>query len=460
MRSGVGNAFVAKYGADGVNDWSLEFGDPGKSDCANQIGFFADMSILVGGFTYGSIDGQSSSGINDIFLSRYAVGLPKLTLAADPAVEGRDAFATATITVDEPSAVDLSVQYTTFDRTAIAGSDYSLTTGTLIIPAGATSGMIKIPIIDNGSIEAKEMFGVRIQNPWNAVIVNSDVSVDILDGITSSLTTALAPNLETLGLVGAGSVDATGNAGANFLEGNSGNNVLAGLAGDDVYVFTANENLGTDSVVELSGQGTDTLGFSLTLSAIRLNLGVLSPQQVNRYLSLTLSGKDVIENATGGRGDDVLIGNSLANTLLGGVGSDRLLGLAGADLLAGGLGQDLLVGGAGADGFRFASGSAFSVGMGDDCIADFVSGEDKIQLSKKTFSSIASGVASPLTSFAMVGDDSLVDASPAVIVYSAASGGLFYNLDATFTGASKVFEFASLATMPPALFASDFVVIA
>jgi len=59
----------------------------------------------------------------------------------------------------------------------------------------------------------------------------------------------------------------------------------------------------------------------------------------------------VIENAVGGRGDDVLIGNEFANELAGGGGSDLLVGEAGADLLVGGAGRDELWGGPGADRF-------------------------------------------------------------------------------------------------------------
>ena len=65
-----------------------------------------------------------------------------------------------------------------------------------------------------------------------------------------------------------------------------------------------------------------------------------------------------IENAEGGSGDDVLIGNALDNTLTGGagkdllsgsVGNDKLFGGAGADRLSGGHGDDLLDGGAAVD---------------------------------------------------------------------------------------------------------------
>jgi serralysin len=51
-------------------------------------------------------------------------------------------------------------------------------------------------------------------------------------------------------------------------------------------------------------------------------------------------GRSLIENATGGSGNDTLIGNQSANVLTGGLGNDVLEGFAGADYLDGGSGTD------------------------------------------------------------------------------------------------------------------------
>ena len=53
----------------------------------------------------------------------------------------------------------------------------------------------------------------------------------------------------------------------------------------------------------------------------------------------------VIENAIGGGGSDVIVGNSAANTLSGNGGMDTISGFGGADILYGGLGNDSLFGG-------------------------------------------------------------------------------------------------------------------
>ena len=59
--------------------------------------------------------------------------------------------------------------------------------------------------------------------------------------------------------------------------------------------------------------------------------------------------RSMIENAIGGRGDDLLVGNFIDNALRGNHGADRLIGKAGADKLYGQGDDDVLLGGGGAD---------------------------------------------------------------------------------------------------------------
>jgi serralysin len=54
----------------------------------------------------------------------------------------------------------------------------------------------------------------------------------------------------------------------------------------------------------------------------------------------TIAGGVVIENATGGSGDDVLVGNDVANVLTGNGGNDSFMGRGGNDTIVGGAGTD------------------------------------------------------------------------------------------------------------------------
>jgi Ca2+-binding RTX toxin-like protein len=56
-----------------------------------------------------------------------------------------------------------------------------------------------------------------------------------------------------------------------------------------------------------------------------------------------------IENAIGGRGNDIIIGNEGNNNLIGGLGNDRLNADIGSDMISGGPGDDLVEGGSGFD---------------------------------------------------------------------------------------------------------------
>ncbi|WP_374942418.1 pre-peptidase C-terminal domain-containing protein [Sphingomonas sp.] len=70
----------------------------------------------------------------------------------------------------------------------------------------------------------------------------------------------------------------------------------------------------------------------------------------------TIANGVTIENATGGSGNDVLLGNAVGNVLKGNAGNDTLMGRGGDDTLIGGLGNDTLNGGDGADTADYADG--------------------------------------------------------------------------------------------------------
>jgi serralysin len=80
--------------------------------------------------------------------------------------------------------------------------------------------------------------------------------------------------------------------------------------------------------------------------------------------------ESLIENATGGSGNDIINGNEKNNNLLGGEGNDKLYGFVGNDILGGGGGSNLLDGGVGND-YLYVVGTLTSFntllgGAGDD----------------------------------------------------------------------------------------------
>ena len=111
------------------------------------------------------------------------------------------------------------------------------------------------------------------------------------------------------------------------------------------YVFT-DEYTGTHTLTDTGG--IDTVNAAAVSTATKLSLEAGANSTVGSG-SFTLAAGTVIENATGGAGNDALHGNAARNVLRGNDGNDTLTAGAGNDLLNGGLGNDSLDGGAGLD---------------------------------------------------------------------------------------------------------------
>jgi Ca2+-binding RTX toxin-like protein len=125
----------------------------------------------------------------------------------------------------------------------------------------------------------------------------------------------------------------SGMAGNDSLDGGLGADVMKGGLGNDTYVV----GIATDLVIENSNQGVDKVTSSVNYT--------LTANVENLVLSTTTSATGTTTGATTGKGnalDNIIVGNSFANTLTGLAGNDTLdggLGLKG-DVLVGGTGDD------------------------------------------------------------------------------------------------------------------------
>ncbi len=152
---------------------------------------------------------------------------------------------------------------------------------------------------------------------------------------------------DTIGL-GDGSDIAYGDAGDDVIDGEAGNDMLHGGAGDDELIGGAGDDIlvgGVGDDVLDGGEGNDTAAYLIDTAGVTVDLST-GEAFGDEAGADTLTD---IENVTGGKGDDTLIGNDAANILAGGAGDDTLDGGEGDDTLKGGAGNDTIIGGAGFD---------------------------------------------------------------------------------------------------------------
>jgi Ca2+-binding RTX toxin-like protein len=277
---------------------------------------------------------------------------------------------------------------------------------------------------------------------------SADVIIENVDGGNDSVWSdaanyTLSANVENMYLVG--SVNGTGNdsdnfilgylAGDNIISGGKGNDTLAGGVGNDTYAINADTDFGIKNIVENPNEGSDTISFAGSSTAVNIDLSLTTAQAITAKTQLVLPLVN-LENVIGGAGDDTIAGNSLNNTLTGGAGADKFV-------FSGGV---------------VSASTAVALLFGTDTIADFTTGADKLVLSQSTFNAISS-TGGAIANFANVADDSLVDGSAAAIVYSQATGKLFYNQNGATTGLGDGGgQFATLSGLP-SLATSDFQIV-
>jgi uncharacterized repeat protein (TIGR01451 family) len=99
-------------------------------------------------------------------------GAPALSIDSVAQPEGNSGTTpmSFTVTLAPGSGQTVTVDYTTADGTAAAGSDYTATSGTLTFNPGVTTQTISVPILGDMLHEANETFTVDLSAPVNATI--------------------------------------------------------------------------------------------------------------------------------------------------------------------------------------------------------------------------------------------------------------------------------------------------
>lgn len=116
---------------------------------------------------------------------------PSLSIANASIFEGNNGYSDMNFTVSLSQSANATVNYTTSNGSATAGSDYNVTSGTLTFTSGGSlTQNISVPIAGDTAIEPTETFTVTLSNPIGATlgtssaigsIINDDVILSYCD---------------------------------------------------------------------------------------------------------------------------------------------------------------------------------------------------------------------------------------------------------------------------------------
>ncbi|MCL5097165.1 MAG: hypothetical protein M1608_06505 [Candidatus Omnitrophica bacterium] len=132
--------------------------------------------ITLGGeyIPLGGALGQFDSAItivdNDVNPGTFSFSSPTYS------IDENGAYATITVNRAGGSDGDVSVDYATSDGSAVAGLDYTTTTGRLRFSSGQTNRTVTVPIIDNTVAELDETVNLTLSNPTGGANLGSQTT--------------------------------------------------------------------------------------------------------------------------------------------------------------------------------------------------------------------------------------------------------------------------------------------
>ena len=217
-----------------------------------------------------------SSPVNASFSDNLGIGtilnddpIPMISIGDATLAEGNSGTTNAifAVTLSAPCGVPVTVNYATANGTAIAGSDYVATNGSLSIPAGVTSTNIIVRVNGDLVIEPDEVFYVDLSLPSNANLLKREGYGLILndDGLPGQLDHFVWSAIGSTQYVGVPfsatitGLDAFNNPASAF---NGSANLIGSMGGG----LSTNYILG-NIASSTSGSGAYTLGYSFTPNA-------------------------------------------------------------------------------------------------------------------------------------------------------------------------------------------------
>jgi uncharacterized repeat protein (TIGR01451 family) len=163
-------------------------------------GTSASMSITVVPTTSGVVLTNTATAFRNepdaVLANNTAVALttvtpPTISIADASVIEGNVGSVTMAfpVTLSAPSAETILVNFVTANGSAVAGSDYTGTNGTLVFQPGVTNQEIDVTVLSDTTIEGDETFFVNLSSPVNAIFTDSQAAGIILndDGLPGQI---------------------------------------------------------------------------------------------------------------------------------------------------------------------------------------------------------------------------------------------------------------------------------
>jgi hypothetical protein len=210
-----------------------------------------------------------------------------------------DGTGTFTVTLDQTSSGDITIEYTTSSGTATDGTDYTGTTGTLTIPAGQTTGVVTVPITDDTTDEVTETATITLGNPVGATLNADTTSADFV--ITDNDGPEIWFSDPSVG-------DPT-----------AGNVTVGESDGNATFTVTLSEAPAEDVTVEYatgSGTATDGTDYNGTTGTLTISAGVTTGTIVVPITTDTTDESDETATLTLSNPNNATIGDATSDLVI------------------------------------------------------------------------------------------------------------------------------------------------
>ena len=261
----------------------------------------------TGNSAYSAVSGTGTTAgaTGNYGLSIASANTPAITVsnpaAASPSVAGNSIVFTVSLDFAASSAV--SVNYATADITAVAGTDYIATSGTLTFQPGQTSLTVSVPILINASSTGINTFALGLSSPSSNAVIDGGQG-------TGTITNLPVTNLPFSSKQRASYTDSNGRT-VSFILSGPGTGTVADIGSGLAVQVTLN---GTTNKSRLTVLSSNKAATPLSMLQINGSLASMNAPHVQLQGDLTVTGTIGLLILAGATGKDTLsIGGTGAN---------------------------------------------------------------------------------------------------------------------------------------------------